>query len=43
MGGLGARDVERCLDRRMRLKRETALQRDVKDEPGIEIDRVERG
>src|SRR6266404_3315544 len=38
----GTRDVERSLDRRMRLKGEAAVQRDVKDEPEIEIDRVER-
>ena len=42
VGGVGARDVERGLDRRMRLKGEAAVQRDVKDEPEIEIDRVER-
>ena len=42
VGGGGARDVERRLDRRMRLKGEAAVQRDVKDEPEIEIDRVER-
>src|SRR6266481_3591243 len=42
VGGGGARDVERRLDRRMRLKGEPAVQRDVKDEPEIEIDRVER-
>jgi len=40
--GSGTRDVERRLDRRMRLKGEAAVQRDVKDEPEIEIDRVER-
>src|SRR5437762_3002421 len=42
VGGGGTRDVERRLDRRMRLKGEAAVQRDVKDEPEIEIDRVER-
>ena len=42
VGGVGTRDVERRLDRRMRLKGEAAVQRDVKDEPEIEIDRVER-
>jgi len=42
VGGGGARDIERRLDRRMRLKGEAAVQRDVKDEPEIEIDRVER-
>jgi len=42
VGGVGTRDVERSLDRRMRLKGEAAVQRDVKDEPEIEIDRVER-
>jgi hypothetical protein len=42
VGGVGTRDVERCLDRRMRLKGEAAVQRDVKDETEIEIDRVER-
>ena len=41
VGGGGARDVERRLDWRMRLKGEAAVQRDVKDEPEIEIDRVE--
>jgi hypothetical protein len=40
--GVGTRDVECRLDRRMRLKGEPAVQRDVKDEPEIEIDRVER-
>jgi len=40
--GSGTRDVERSLDRRMRLEGEAAVQRDVKDEPEIEIDRVER-
>ena len=43
VGGVGARDVERRLDRRMGLNGEAAVQRDVKDEPEIEIDRVERG
>src|SRR5437016_12238993 len=43
VGGVGTRDVERRLDRRMRLKGETAVQRDVKDEPEIEINRVEIG
>ena len=42
VGGVGARDVERRLDRRMRRKFEAAVQRDVKDEVEIEIDRVER-
>src|SRR6266567_4040433 len=42
VGGGGTRDVERRLDRRMRLKGEAAVQRDVKNEPEIEIDRVER-
>src|SRR5437867_2920362 len=42
VGGGGTRDVERRLDRRMRLKGEAAVQRDMKDEPEIEIDRVER-
>jgi hypothetical protein len=42
VGGGGARNVERRLDRRMGLKGEAAVQRDVKDEPEIEIDRVER-
>src|SRR6266481_3988717 len=42
VGGVGTRDVERRLDRRMRLKGEAAVQRYVKDEPEIEIDRVER-
>jgi len=42
VGSVGARDVERRLDRRMRRKDEAAVQRDVKDEPEIEIDRVER-
>jgi hypothetical protein len=42
VGGVGTRDVERCLDWRMRLKGEAAMQRDVEDEPEIEIDRVER-
>ena len=42
VAGGGTRDVERRLDRRMRLKGEAAVQRDVKDEPEIEIDRVER-
>src|SRR5437667_4879869 len=42
VGGGGTRDVERRLDRRMRLKGEAAMQRDLKDEPEIEIDRVER-
>ena len=42
VGGVGARGVERRLDRRMRLKGEAAVQRDVKDEPEIEIDRFER-
>jgi len=41
VGGGGARDVKRRLNRRMRLKGEAAVQRDVKDEPEIEIDRVE--
>ncbi len=41
VGGGGARDVERRLDWRMRLKGEAAVQRYVKDEPEIEIDRVE--
>jgi hypothetical protein len=35
VGGGGTRDVERCLDRQMRLKGEAAVQRDVKDEPEI--------
>jgi hypothetical protein len=39
--GGGARDVERCLDRPMRLKGQAAVQRDVEDEPEIEINRVE--
>jgi len=42
VGGVGARDLERRLDRRMRVKSKAAVQRDVKDEPEIEIDRVER-
>src|SRR5437764_14260057 len=42
VGGVGTRDVERRLGRRMRLKGEAALQRDVTDEPEIEVDRVER-
>src|SRR5438876_10556594 len=42
VGGVGARDVERRLDRWMRLKGEAPVQRNVKDEPEIEIDRVER-
>ena len=42
VGGVGTRDVERRLDRRMRFKDEAAVQRDVKDETEIEIDRVER-
>ena len=41
VGGVGTRYVERCLDRRMRLKGEAAVQRDVKDEAEIEIDRIE--
>jgi hypothetical protein len=40
--GIGARDVERRLDGRMRRKGEAPMQRDVKDEVEIEIDRVER-
>jgi hypothetical protein len=40
VGGVGARDVERGLDRRMRRKGDAAVQRDVKDKPEIEIDRV---
>jgi hypothetical protein len=40
--GGGGRDVERRLDRRMRLKGKAAVQRDVEDELEIEIDRVER-
>ena len=42
VGGGGTRDVERRLDRRVGLKGEAAVQRGVKDEPEIEIDRVER-
>src|SRR4029077_1657483 len=42
VGGVGTRDVETCLDRRMRRKGEAAVQRDVKDEVEVEIDRVER-
>ena len=42
VGGVGTRDVERRLDGRMRRKGETAVQRGVKDETEIEIDRVER-
>ena len=42
VSGVGASDVERRLDRRKRLKGEAAMQRDMKDEPEIEIDRVER-
>jgi hypothetical protein len=38
----GTRHVERRLDRRMRRKGEAPVQRDVKDEPEIEINRVER-
>jgi len=41
VGGAGTRDVERRLDRRMRRKGEAAVQRDVKDEAEIEIDRVQ--
>ncbi len=39
--GVGTRDVERRLDRRMRRKGEAAVQCDVKDEAEIEIDRVQ--
>src|SRR4029077_9190754 len=41
VGGVGTRDVERRLDRWMRRKGEAAVQRDMKDEAEIEIDRVE--
>src|SRR6266513_1454327 len=41
VGGVGTCDVERRLDRRMRRKGEAAVQRDVKDEAEIEIDRVQ--
>jgi len=40
--GGGAGDVERRLDRRMRLKGEAAVQRDVKDAAEIELERVAR-
>ena len=42
VSGVGTRDVERRFDRRMRRKGQAAVQRDVKDEAEIEIDRVER-
>src|SRR2546430_11136522 len=42
VGGGGTRDVERRLYRRVRLKGEGAVQRDVEDEPGIEVYPVER-
>src|SRR5467141_677036 len=40
--GVGAGGVERRLHRWMRLKGKAAVQRDMKDEVEIEIDRIER-
>ena len=42
MSGRWARDIEGRLDRRMRCRGQTPVQRDVKDELKVQVDHIER-
>ena len=42
MSGRWARDIEGRLDRRMRRRGQTPVQRDVKDELKVQVDHIER-